>query len=259
MRSLLGISTLASVLVLAIGGCAAAVDPPDTLADEAATSVAADPGLGSIDDAYTYYGVTADLRKCPSPMCGGWFISRLNYTTTKCHDGTTAAACYTPSLDWSEAGLSVPTQERLLAAASSEKATAGVYAIVRGRFARTNHTTPYPEMGRFVITEGWTAESDALSNGLFVKIRDNGIRCFTTPCPSVTEITLNKAQSLNIAGIDWTPAGLTDLQISECVEAMATPVGVLVAGHHYTVQGDAGTAQGRTATAAYYRLSDLEP
>jgi uncharacterized protein DUF6748 len=256
MRSLIGLTTLPSVLTCALAACSPPGDTPDELVGE----VAGAGGVGSTtnsaaDDAYSYFGLTPDLRKCPSPTCGGWFLKQLNLSAMKCFDSY-AASCYAPVLDWSEANLSEAQQATLLDASRKESVLGGVYAVVRGRFAPTDGTTLRAEPTRFVITEGWVAESDTPSVGAFVRVQDNGLRCIKAPCPNLTEWTLNMAVSTDIAGVDFTPARLSDAQTEECLEEMASPSGLLVAGHRYTVYDDGDTAKGRTANAAYYRLGD---
>lgn len=215
---------------------------------------------GKAGAAYTYFEITADLRKCPSPMCGGWFLSRLNRPTTQCHDGQYADACYTPVLDWSQAGLSEDLQAKLLDACNEDAVSVGVYAIVRGWFEPTNGTTPRPDMGRFVISEAWVAEGDAVSDGEFVKVADNGLRCFAAPCPSLTEHTLNRSRVVDIAEVDWTPAGMSDAELEACVDSMYSSDGIMVAGYRYMVHVNDSAAKARTATAAYRRLtSDVLP
>lgn len=250
MRSLLGFTTLPSALLCALAGCASGVagDPADEDATEAATEAAS-------NDAYTYFAITADLRRCASPMCGGWFLSRVNRTTTQCHDGRTAASCYTPVLDWSQSGLTADQQAAMTQACTEGALSSSVYAVVRGQFARRNTTTPRPELGRFVISEAWLAEGDATSAGAFVKLHDNGLRCFVAPCPSTTEVMLNMASTTDIAGLDWTPSGMTDDQIAECTGDLVTPDGLLAVGARTTVTANGTTASARTVTVAYQRLT----
>ncbi|HEX8110913.1 MAG TPA: DUF6748 domain-containing protein [Kofleriaceae bacterium] len=232
-------------MLCALAGCASGVagDPADDPALEARST-----------DAYTYFAITADLRKCASPVCGGWFLSRVNQTTTQCHDGSIAASCYTPVLDWSKSGLTDDQQATMLEACSQGALSSSVYAVVRGQFARRNTTTPRRDLGRFVISEAWLAEGDAMSGGAFVKLRDNGLRCFVAPCPSITELTLNMATTTNIAGLDWTPSAMTDDQIAECNGDLFMPDGLLVVGNRYTMTENGTTADGRTVTVAYQRL-----
>ena len=253
MKSLVGFTTLSSVLIFTLAGCSSSVDTPDELTSESVSEVALVDNAVAVDDAYTYFKITADLRKCPSPTCGGWFLSRLNQPTTQCHDGQWATSCYTPALDWSKANLSADQQAKLLDACNKSAVSTGVYAIVRGKFARTNKT-PDRKLGRFVMSEAWVAEGDAVSDGQFVRVKDNGLACLVAPCPSLTETMLNMNKVVDIAEVDWTTSGLSDLQIEECTQDMFTPDGLVIAGYRYTFTENGNTADGRTVTAAYQRL-----
>ena len=192
MRSFLSFTMLSSMMVLGLAACSSFADPPSEITSDSAdeVSLASSADADAIDGARTYFAITADLRKCASPMCGGWFLRRLNQPLTRCHDGQFAAMCYTPVLDWSKADLSEALQGKLLDAAHQGALSGDVDAIVRGRFARTNSTTPDPSLGRFVITEAWGAEGSVPAQGAFVRVEDNGLRCLVAPCPSITETTL---------------------------------------------------------------------
>jgi hypothetical protein len=259
MRSLFSFIMLPFISIGALAGCAAAGDSQDELTggfvDETLFDGKVDNTVGS--DAYTYFEVTTDLRRCPSPLCGGWFVQRLNRSTTVCHDGRRADLCYAPVLDWSESNLSADQRDKLLDASRKDALSGGVYAIARGRFEPTN-TTPRPELGRFVITEAWIAEGNGVAEGAFVKLKDNGLRCFAAPCPNLTEITLNRPVVTAIAEVDWTPAGLSERQIEGAIEAMYGPDGILVAGYRYIVYENRTAAKGRIATNVYRRLSNAD-
>jgi hypothetical protein len=252
MRKAIGFTTLPLILAGALAGCSLPAEPQDNLEEVTLAD-------SQLNDAYTYFAITADVRRCAFPTCGGWFLSRVNKTTTQCHDGRYASSCYTPVLDWSQAFLSAEQQGQLLEACSRDTASGGVYGVVRGSFARTNSTTPRPGMGRFVISEAWITDADALSDGVFVKIRDNGLRCFTSPCPSLTETTLNNSRVTDIAAIDFAPSGMSDDEIAELMQTTTTPDGVMVAGYRYTVRENGATALGRTATTGYYCLTPTLP
>lgn len=254
MRSMSAVTLLASCAALvaptACSNPAQAQGAP--LGESTATAAPNTPG--------TYYAITADLRRCASPLCGGWFLDQLNQLnrpTMRCHDGSTAQLCYAPELDWSSANVSEDQRNQLLEAASTGAISGQVVAVVRGTFAPGN-TTPRPELGRFVITEAWVAEGDGPATGTFVWIRDNGLRCFAAPCPNLTERTLNTPQVTDIADVNFAPAGLTDSEVEMCTNAMYGPDGLIVAGDRYTVQANGNTAPGRTATAAYLRLSSTQ-
>src|SRR3979409_1134600 len=99
MRSFLNFTVL-SAMVFGLAACSSITDPPGEIesdsADEASLTSGADAGVG----ARSYFAITADLPTCASPMCGGWFLRRLNQPLTRCHDRQFAAMCHTPVLDW---------------------------------------------------------------------------------------------------------------------------------------------------------------
>jgi hypothetical protein len=251
MRSISALTLLASCAALvAPTACSNPAQAQERPLGESATTAAP-------DTAGTYYAITADLRKCAFPLCGGWFLDRLNQPTTQCPDGRTAEKCYTPELDWSLANLTEDQQNQLLEAASTGAVSQRVVAGVRGTFAPGN-TTPRPELGRFVVTEAWVVEGYGPATGTFVWVRDNGLRCFAPPCPNLTERTLNTSQVTDIAEVNFAPGGLTDSEVETCTNAMYGPDGLIVVGERYTVQANGNTAPGRTATGAYLRLSNTQ-
>lgn len=255
MRSSLDITRLCSMLLGALAGCASYAggdEVAEATSGTDATANAISDGTARVGEAY--FEIAKDVRKCAAPYCGGWNLARLNSAATTCHDGRSAAECYTPVLDWTFSNLPVAEQAKLLAACDEAAGTSEIYAVVRGQFARVNTTTPAPELGRFVIKEAWIIEGDAQAQGPFVRVRDNGRRCLVAPCPSLTEEALNASKSQDISAIDYTPAGLSSEQIVECNEATFTAQGLLVAGPDYTFTQNGTKATGRAATAAFYPL-----
>jgi len=253
LRSIMG---LAALTIAAIPACAGGVEDElagETAADDITADGKADASPGG---AYTYFAIAQDLRKCASPACGGFFVTRLNRSMTICHDGTAAATCYTPVLDWSESQLGAELQAKLVDGAATEATAGGTRAIVRGRFAPTN-ATPMPELGRFVVTEAWLGETAQPASGVFVKVVDNGVRCIQEPCPWLLERGLNLSRSAVIDEIDWSYAELSDKEIEGFVEELAEPSGLLMAGDRYYYTENGETAKGRTCTQGYHRL--VEP
>ena len=236
------------VLLSSVAACASS-GPVDELAGETSADDAIDGKAdGAVDGAYTYFEVWTDLRKCASPVCGGFFLARLNRSYTICADHTSSAACYVPSLDWSEANLSDDLQATLLAAANVDATASSAHAIVRGRFKPQSY--PQGNLGRFVVTEAWTLQGDAVADGVFVRAKTNAIQCIAAPCPTITEKALDTSRSANIAAIDWSAAGV------DATDQLSTDAGVILAGDRYTVRENGRTAKGRTATAVYQRLVD---
>lgn len=255
IQTLAALAALSLPLVLS-SACASSETSDDELADESNADDAldgkADATAGGV---YTYFEISTDLRKCAAPTCGGFFLKRLNRSTTTCVDGSTAAQCYAPELDWSEAALSEAQQAKLLAAAQKDATSSGTFGIVRGRFAKTN-STPVSSLGRFVITEAWVAEGTTVSHGVFAKVALNGVRCIAAPCPSLTEKGLNNGNQADISDLKWSTAHLSDHQLEGFNAELTSPSGILIAGDRYSFSVAGRPGKGRTVTAAYHRLVD---
>lgn len=238
-------------LALAPIGCASS-DADDELAGEADDSVESKAdGVG----VSTYFELSGDTRRCAYPLCGGFHLDRLNASKTKCHDGTQQEKCYTPELDWSESGLDQEQQD-LVRGAAGKGSFDGVYAIVRGRFAKKNLTTPVPNLGRFIVTEAWVAVGEGQSDGVFAKIKDNGIRCIVAPCPSTTEYALNSSRTANIADVDFSAGDISDEAQAQLSEDLFDG-GYIIAGDRYTFKIQGRSGKGRTATNAYRNVKNI--
>jgi hypothetical protein len=237
-------------LLSAFTACATTESTSDELAGESSTDDAVTDGKAdaAVDGTYTYYAIHTDLRRCSAPACGGWFLSRVNRSTTDCVDGSTKASCQIHVLDWSESGLVADLQTKLTDAAQAAAVSGNSTALVRGRFSKT-HSNP-----RFVITEAWLAESSAPTDGVFARVKDAGIRCITTPCASLIEKGLNESRTANIAGLDYSPAGLTEREIEGFNTSLFDPAGIIVVGDRYTIHENGHTAKGRTANNAFHQI-----
>lgn len=247
-------AAFAAVPLLA-SACASSGSVEDELAGETSEDAALDgKGDAASSGVYTYFEVWKDLNKCLGPTCGGYYLRRLNRSNTVCHNNSTKWACYVPELDWSEADLSDDLKAAFEAKAVEGASSWGAIALVRGRFGAKTYGGS-GNLGRFIVTEAWAAENDSVSEGVFVKAYDNGIRCITTPCPTVTEKALNTSRAANIGGIDWAYGGFDDDQVSKLVDAMTTgDSGVIFAGDRYNFKENGQWVKGRTASAAYRRL-----
>lgn len=239
--------------------CASTGTTDDELAGETTADEALDGKAdGAADGVYTYFEVWKDVRRCAAPACGGYFLHRLNRSSTVCHDGSTDWSCYVPELDYVEANLSDELKATLEDAATRGASTWGAIALVRGRFGAKTFSG-FGNMGRFIVTEAWVAEGDGVSEGVFVKAKDNGVRCIQAPCPTVTEKALNTSRSANIAGIDWEYGGFSDEQVSSFWNDMTTrPSGVIFAGDRFSFKENGTWAKARTASAVYRRLENAQ-
>lgn len=171
-----------------------------------------------------FYTIRRDVRRCASPMCGGYFIRPVNQSRMRCANGRNMRECYVATIEWGS--LSQPERDG---------------ALVRGAFS-----TRGDRRGRFGVLharEVWLPASTTQPSGTFYRVRDRGIRCVAAPCETHREMKLNTSVSRNIAGVDLSGTGAPENAVSEALAAMAAPDGVIVAGVHTRVTGPAGRSQ----------------
>ena len=181
----------------------------------------------------TFYSVRADLRRCVSPLCGGYFVKRVNMSSTRCADGRFRAECYVAEIDGN-------------AQAESDGAQLVRGEIVARRYER------FGNLGALRLSEAWKSLGTNQPAGTFYLVRDRGVRCIAFPCPTHHEAKLNSSFSRNMAGVNLEAAGLED-NASVVNAAMTGPEGVIVAGHDSPVKGPGGRSFELKATQVYVR------
>lgn len=206
------------------------------------------------DETFTYFSIRPDYRRCVSPLCGGFWVSRVNRAQTTCADGTKADECYVAELDDSVLGLS-----------GSEAFRGGVYAetaLVRGEI-EDNVYADWGNLGRFVASEGWLAgAASGSADGIWVKVEQTGIRCFAAPCADKSEKKLNSVLHAMISELDFEPSGATDAEIETAYAALLPeggPGGLIISGERYTDRVDGRKAKARTVTQFWTQIVPGNP
>jgi len=180
----------------------------------------------------TFYTIRPDMRKCASPMCGGYFVKRVNATTTRCANGRNMSECYVASIDWN--GIGEVDARR---------------ALLKGELVNKGNTNG--KYGVLKVTEAWQAVATANPSGDFYRVRDLGVRCIAAPCETHSEAKLNSTMSRKIAGINLKFDEPSAPEMEEVNRATTSQDGVLVAGTHETVTGPAGRSQKLNVTQLY--------
>jgi hypothetical protein len=218
---------LSLVLVSALGaaGCTAEsteAGAPDDATEEVAESEDALTGKPSN---FGYFAVTRhDSRRCISPICGGFFVKRVNQATTLCADGTRQAECYVSAISLTGVGLSEREESELRGAVETGK------ALVKARMYKQifNGMT----LGIIKANEGWLGATGSTPDGTFYRVADNGIRCVKAPCPSTTAYALNGGDDHNVIKVNLgntaTPADQAALDRASA--ALGTSEGIMIAG-----------------------------
>lgn len=217
-----------SVLSLAgLSGCAADAATEQDDAEEEVVAESEDAITGAPTN-YGYFIVThRDFRRCISPLCGGFWVKRVNEATTTCADGKKQAECYVASISFGGMGLAAREEQEFRATVEAG------HGLIKARTYKTkwNGVT----LGTLKASEGWasaTKSVDGSFDGSFYRAADNGIRCITAPCPSTSATLLNAKDSWNVIAVhlDNTQNPADQESLDRAQNALGTTEGVLVAG-----------------------------
>jgi hypothetical protein len=136
-----------------------------------------------------HYVVRVDPRLCPSPLCGGYWVSLANRSRTRCHDGLYRPRCY-------------------VASAWPASRTIHDGALVQGGIS-VQTSEGFGELGLLIATDVRNPVGEAAS-GSFFRLRDIGVRCIREPCFSIRASRLNGVDSAMVSGVD-----LSDMKQSQ--------------------------------------------
>lgn len=189
-----------------------------------------------LSDSSIFYSVRPDLRRCISPVCGGYFVKRVNQLRTRCANGTWMSDCYVAEIDWNNQPRVDPAK-----------------ALLRGSVVVKTLGT-FGNLGALHVTESWQAVTDRRPNGSVYRMRDRGVRCITFPCPTYQEAKLNSTFVRNIAGVDLTALGMEANDRAKVFAAMTGTDAALLAGTHVSVRGSGGRSLELKATQVYLHV-----
>lgn len=185
---------------------------------------------------YGYFSLAPDLRLCPSPACGGWWLEAVNQSTTTCLDGSQQAACYVASADFG--ALEAPP-------------TIGSgfgSPIVRGRIEAFEDPV-FGNLGRLLAESAWIGTTPESVPGSIYRVRDLGIVCVTHPCYSLEARVLNQTDTLQISQLDLSAIDATPDELAATEAALQR--GDLV------VRGTTGPDPGPAGEGLAIRVSQL--
>ncbi len=122
----------------------------------------------------TYYAVRRDLRRCMSPMCGGYWVKAVNRAHTECADGRRAEECYVAEIN---VAADVHVEEG---------------DLVHGDLLPRHYAGP--DLTLAVLSADFALEpvlDDVVSRGHHFLVFDKGLRCIKAPCPTTEIAALN--------------------------------------------------------------------
>lgn len=133
-----------------------------------------------------YFKIRRDMRKCASPMCGGFFVKQVNKSKMQCADKVFRNECYVSSIDWG---------------AIAESSIALSHFLLHG-WLSPEKLQDFGLPDEFTVSAAYETAGDApyIAGKVFVGLKDSGIRCVMAPCPSTEEYVLNGSKTVNNIG-----------------------------------------------------------
>jgi hypothetical protein len=190
----------------------------------------------------SHFELRRDLRRCAAPLCGGFFVSRVNRLNTACADGTRAAECYVMDLDFTALGLSGEQTAAVKAAPED--------FLLRGELVAEDST--FGELGVLNVSEAWQGHAGVEPSGAFLRVKNEGIVCITSPCLSFSaELLDTPLVNASVAEVDVSGIGGDP---SDAFAQLNEPDGLIVAGRPELVRGPGGRALGIDASEYYVPL-----
>jgi hypothetical protein len=179
-----------------------------------------------------YFSVRPDLRRCVSPLCGGFWFKALNQKSTRCFDGSEAAECYAGDIDLEVLSLSEAEAQYARGRAAQSR------VVVKGRFESGNWPG-FEQVARFVAKEAWDAATDQPPQGTFYFARKQPIVCVRYPCDDISALELNVPDSTSLfAGIDFSATGASEKQIQDASQRLERE-GLVLAAFAVTAPAEA--------------------
>ena len=171
-----------------------------------------------------YYELRPDQRRCAAPLCGGWWLKRVNHPQTMCADHKPKRECYVAELENEPAAL-WDSEEPI---------------IVRGRI-RAREYQGFGNLGYLDVLGAWRAATPDRASGQYGGIESSGIVCITTPCASWDLYLLNKSITRQLTSVDLKPAGASIALEQEAIDLMAEGSVLLVRGVVHQLPTDLGS------------------
>lgn len=157
------------------------------------------------------YLVRHDLRMCPSPRCGGYWVAIVNGVRTRCSDGLRHLRCHVAG--------SVDGRGRRLRDVPEG-------ALVRGALDLGRD-----DLGELVATAAYAPSGTATASGGWYRVVDNGIRCVRAPCFSYTVKPVNATtRGVTVSSLDLAASAAPAPDVAGALRAIGTKNGLYARG-----------------------------
>jgi len=186
-----------------------------------------------------------DVRRCAYPLCGGYFVKRVNQRLTRCADGVRRAECHVVDFNFTATGLS-PEQT-----AQFEQTFGAGLGLASGALEQRDVGAGFPA-DTLVVSGAWEGQGPSKPTGEFFDVVSTGILCITFPCPSFRGELLNTPRTRTFNAVDFTAAGAPPEAVELAYQTLDS--GVLAAGATVRIVGPAGRGFDFVASQFYARL-----
>ena len=164
----------------------------------------------------TYWAVRVDPRLCMYPLCGGYWVKKVNRDRTRYAGRQNQKEYYVADLDWSGSGFSEQQVSEL-------NSKIGM-TLFCGTLGETYFEGFDAAFNKLMVTKVWLSVTGRaipeMTKGRFIRISDNGIRCITTPCASIDQVFLNTRFSFSIHEVDFSLSEAGEEQIADGISAI---------------------------------------
>ena len=166
------------------------------------------------------YVVRHDLRLCPSPMCGGYWVAITNGARTRCTDGLRHVRCYVArAFDWSRHPIG---------------------DIPEGALVRGAMDSGRDNLDELFVTAAYAPAGTATVSGGWYRVTDNGIRCVRAPCFSYTVTQVNGRTRGPVSSLDLQASRASAADIARAVRGVSSKNGLYARGR-FARTPDGGT------------------
>jgi hypothetical protein len=156
-----------------------------------------------------------DMRLCPSPLCGGYWVALANGVRTRCGDGVRQARCYVSrAVDRTGTPLA-----RELPSGSLLRG-----AVERGQRLGTR------QLDQLLVRAVYAAAGTSEVGGGYYRVLDTGIVCIRAPCFSFRAQQINGSSRITTSGVDLEASGATAAEIERAQAALRTKDGLYARG-----------------------------
>jgi Domain of unknown function (DUF6748) len=157
----------------------------------------------------------ADMRLCPSPLCGGYWVALANGVKTRCGNGERQARCYV--------SRAVDRTGMPLASAVPNG------SLLRGAI-ELGESFGSRRLDQLVVRAAYSPAGEAEVGGGYYRVFDTRIVCIRAPCFSFRAQAVNGSSRITTSGVDLEASLATTAEIARARTALHTKDGLYARG-----------------------------